>query len=599
MTTADPLVVVLDYCRRQWSPIPVPYCEKAPTIEGWPSLRIGALEAPHYFNGQRQNIGILVGAPSNHLVDVDLDCFEALELADRYLPATQSLFGRASKRGAHHIYKGPGMKTAKFVDPTRPASQGMLLEARSTDSQTIFPGSTHPSGEPIEWDNDGEPTSVAAEQLVRACSRLAAACLVLRYLGAEVLEQPVEEWIGKLEAADARLGRVARAWLGQAAAPSPRTGRAWSGDGKGRRYALAALAREAEEAAETGPGNQSDRLNQAARKLAEFAELTDHEITEALLGATARWRNDPEREPWTETEIRRTIESGIKAGREHPVRQPEIIRNSYSDRGMAPSEVPWPAVLGEAAYHGLAGEFVHAIEPHTEADPVALLMQFLCMVGNCVGRESYYPVGSARHCGNLDFLLVGETSRARKGTGLAEVRGHLPAELGKWAKTCISSGLSSGEGLIERVRDRQTKMENNTKTGAQIEIEIDPGVSDKRLLVIEEEFARPLRVMARAENTLSATLRLAWDGGDLANLTRNSPLYATAPHVSIIGHCTRYELKRELDDVSMANGFGNRVLFYCVKRSKCLPFGGNVDPEVARQLGGALPPLSSRPSLGP
>jgi hypothetical protein len=457
MTTADPLVIVLDYCPRQWSPIPVPYCEKAPTIEGWPSLRIGALEAPRYFNGQRQNIGILVGAPSHHLVDVDLDCSEALELADRYLPVTQSLFGRASKRGAHRIYKAPGTKTAKFVDPTRPASQGMLLEGRSTGSQTIFPGSTHPSGEPIEWDNDGEPARVAAEQLVRACGRLAAACLVLRHLGADVLEQPVEEWVRKLEATDARLGRVARAWLGQEAAPSPRTGRAWSGDGEGRRYALAALAREVGEVAKTGPGNQSHRLNQAARKLAEFAELADDEITEALLGAAARWRNDPEREPWTETAIRRTIESGIEAGRGHPARRTEILRNSYSDRGMAPSEVPWPTALAEAAYYGLAGEFVHAIEPHTEADPVALLVQFLCMVGNCVGRESYYPVGSARHYGNVDVLLVGETSRARKGTGLAEVRGHLPAELGEWAETCISSGLSSGEGLIERVRDAKPK----------------------------------------------------------------------------------------------------------------------------------------------
>jgi hypothetical protein len=142
-------------------------------------------------------------------------------------------------------------------------------------------------------------------------------------------------------------------------------------------------------------------------------------------------------------------------------------------------------------------------------------------------------------------------------------------------------------------------METNKKTGHQMEVEIDPGVSDKRLLVIEEEFARPLRVMARAENTLSAILRLAWDGGDLANLTRNSPLYATAPHVSIIEHCTRYELKRELDDVSMANGFGNRVLFYCVKRSRCLPFGGNVDQVVARQLSQRIAAVIEQAKPGP
>src|SRR5262249_11274104 len=155
----------------------------------------------------------------------------------------------------------------------------------------------------------------------------------------------------------------------------------------------------------------------------------------------------------------------------------------------------------------------------------------------------------------------------------------------EWMKSCISSGLSSGEGLIERVRDRQTKFEIDKKTKQRVEVEVDPGISDKRLLVIEEEFARPLRVMARPENILSSILRLAWDGRDLAVMTRKSPLYATAPHISIIGHITRYELRRELDDVSMANGFGNRLQFYCVQRKKHLPFGGNVDEEAAIELG--------------
>ena len=35
----------------------------------------------------------------------------------------------------------------------------------------------------------------------------------------------------------------------------------------------------------------------------------------------------------------------------------------------------WPK-LDHAALHGLAGEVVRLIEPHTEADPVALLVSF-------------------------------------------------------------------------------------------------------------------------------------------------------------------------------------------------------------------------------
>src|SRR6185369_15445845 len=34
----------------------------------------------------------------------------------------------------------------------------------------------------------------------------------------------------------------------------------------------------------------------------------------------------------------------------------------------------WP-VIDDAAFHGLAGEVVRTIEPHSEADPVALLLQ--------------------------------------------------------------------------------------------------------------------------------------------------------------------------------------------------------------------------------
>jgi len=47
---------------------------------------------------------------------------------------------------------------------------------------------------------------------------------------------------------------------------------------------------------------------------------------------------------------------------------------------------PEPAPLGEAAFHGLAGRIVHRIEPHSEADPAAILVQLLIAFGNLVGR---------------------------------------------------------------------------------------------------------------------------------------------------------------------------------------------------------------------
>jgi hypothetical protein len=81
--------------------------------------------------------------------------------------------------------------------------------------------------------------------------------------------------------------------------------------------------------------------------------------------------------------------------------------------------------------------------------------------------------------------------------------------------------------------------------------------------------------MLRTDNTLSAIVRDAWDGGDLHVLTRKSPLHATEPHVSIIAHTTVDDIRQHLSAVDIANGFGNRFLYVCTKRTKLLPLGGD------------------------
>jgi hypothetical protein len=205
------------------------------------------------------------------------------------------------------------------------------------------------------------------------------------------------------------------------------------------------------------------------------------------------------------------------------------------------------------------------------------------MFGNYAGRDAYYGIGNTRHYANGFDVIVGKTSRSRKGTGLTEAKACMPPQMAEWSKNCVSYGLSTGEGLIDRVRDRVTEFKEN-KAGQRVEVEVDPGVSDKRILIVEEEFSRPLKVMGRAENTLSQVLRLSWDGRDLAVMTRRNPIKATEPHVSLIGHITIDELRRELGDTEVANGFGNRLQFYCAKRSQELPFGGRPDAAVMEQL---------------
>jgi Bifunctional DNA primase/polymerase, N-terminal len=173
-----------DYCRRGWAPIPVPFRSKGPVLEGWEHLRLDderALTA--YFNGGAQNVGVLLGEPSGGLVDVDLDCPEALRLAPVFLPPTRSRFGRASRRASHWLYVvTTPARTEKFADPDgADERKNMLVELRSTGVQTVFPGSVHEEGESIEWDEDGEQARGDWATLRRAVVDLAVACLLARH----------------------------------------------------------------------------------------------------------------------------------------------------------------------------------------------------------------------------------------------------------------------------------------------------------------------------------------------------------------------------------------------------------------------------------
>jgi hypothetical protein len=260
-------------------------------------------------------------------------------------------------------------------------------------------------------------------------------------------------------------------------------------------------------------------------------------------------------------------------------------------RGVADSGgAPWPRALSAAAYHGLVGEIVHAIEPHSEADPAALLVQALVAFGSVIGRTAHFVAEQDCHYLNLFAVLVGRTSKGRKGSSWNRVIQLLDVADPTWADQ-HPSGLSSGEGLIWAVRDpirsRQAVKEHSRVVGHE-EVETDPGVSDKRLLVYEPEFAVVLKHIETRGNILSHVLRLAWDGLTLRTMVKNSPAVATGAHVSLVGHITAEELRRHLSATETANGFGNRFLWLCVQRSKELPEGGSVPVNVLAKLRGKL-----------
>ena len=226
---------------------------------------------------------------------------------------------------------------------------------------------------------------------------------------------------------------------------------------------------------------------------------------------------------------------------------------------------PWPAPLKPAAFHGLAGEIVRRIEPHTESDSAALLAQFLLAFGNTAGRAAHWLAEDTPHFTNEFAVIVGQSSVARKGTNLDRILALFAGADLYWSKNLVSSGLVSGEGVVHAIRD--------AKRNEQGEIE-DEGARDKRLFVTESEFASVLSVFARKENTLFAIPRNAWDSKTLRTLAKNVGEVASEPHVTLAAHITLDELKSKLAKDDLSNGVANRFLWICARRSKLLPHGG-------------------------
>jgi hypothetical protein len=225
-------------------------------------------------------------------------------------------------------------------------------------------------------------------------------------------------------------------------------------------------------------------------------------------------------------------------------------------------ELPRPS---KEAFASLPGRVVSVFEPHTEAAPVALASQFLVAFGNAVGRGPRFAVGETEHPLNENMVLVGDTSRGRKGDAKNAAMRPIEEADPDWAQR-VSSGLSSGEGLIYHVRDAISKRDPKGEIAL-----VDEGVTDKRLLAIETEFSGALKNFGRDGNVLSNVIRDFWDGKrTVQTLTKASPTRATDAHVSIIGHSTPADLAAYLGNVEAANGLGNRFLFVLTHRAKLL-----------------------------
>jgi DNA-binding HxlR family transcriptional regulator len=238
----------------------------------------------------------------------------------------------------------------------------------------------------------------------------------------------------------------------------------------------------------------------------------------------------------------------------------------------------WP-IFQEAALPGLLGEFIRLACRNSEADPAAVAATFLVRFATECGTNPHVMVGDSRHSARINAVVVGATGKSRKGLSAGPVKSLFDGRGG-----CLTTPgpLSSGEGFIFAVRDEQSERKVDKVTGQEDLIVTDPGVQDKRLFVLDEEFAAALTATKRTGNTLSCITRCLYDDGHVEPLTKNNRIKVTGAHVGIVTHITFAELKKCLSETEQLNGYGNRFLWICARRQGVVPFPDPMD-EVEKE----------------
>lgn len=222
---------------------------------------------------------------------------------------------------------------------------------------------------------------------------------------------------------------------------------------------------------------------------------------------------------------------------------------------------PQPA---EICLYGLVGDVARAGSAETETNPYAIAANFMAYLSCAIGRCPYLPIGNTWHHARLFVLHIGRSGRGRKGDAvsltvrIAQAVQQLKPD---FAPQVHRGGLSSREGLVALIHDGYRQGGQNI-----------PAIDDKRLWIVESEFANILHHGRGKGNTLSAALRDCWDGISLKPATKSNRLYACNPHVCLSGAITPNELMALVTSREMTNGLANRFLMLWAERSEILPF---------------------------
>lgn len=528
------------YRQRGWYCVPLRPRSKSPSRRDWTNLRL----VPEVFP-ESGNIGIILGEPSGWIVDVDLDCAEAIELADQYLPPTPAVTGRPSAPKSHRWYIAAGATTQKHTDPT---DGSMIVELRSTGAQTVAGPSIHPDGEVYEV-LEAEPSSVAAPMLAACVRALADAVIAKRGAGIQTPTLPPRD----------------ATWPPQ----SPRVGDEI--ESRAIRYL------EAMPPAVAGSGGHSQTFAAATALVHGFGLAPD-----VALEILTRHYNPRCVPPWSDKELQHKVNQAATKAHDRPF---GWLRDEGN--GEPVENVDISALMAKAAGPAVVPTRTHAPSPPDVRDP-GHLPERLFEVPGFVRQVMDFTLGNAPYpniglafCGAmaLQSFLAGRKvcttgdlrtnlyllALASSGTGKEfprKVNSQVLFQIGMAGS--LGDKFASGEGIQDSlVRTGRMLFQNDEMDGVLRQINLD------------RENSR--------ESIPNILLTLYTSAGDIypvrVKANQKDPIHIDQPHLTLFGTATPQYFYESLSKRMLTNGFFARLNIIDVGKR-----GAGQTPGSAREL---------------
>jgi hypothetical protein len=312
-------------------------------------------------------------------------------------------------------------------------------------------------------------------------------------------------------------------------------------------------------------GSRNEGLTKVAGMLRRYGASAD-EIEEMLhvFGKHGRFEDYD-----ADADFREEISTVARSIGNH--RAPEV---NLTEIAITLRPRPKKPMLDDNALIGPIGDFIQFVEPLTETHPAAILGQALACFGNIIGGRTIddlgpgFYAGATHHKTALYVLLVGDSASAGKGDSWSIVYTLFRHVDPSWR---YAHGFSTGEGIITKLEDdKETETTLIDNTRGNITRGVHKGAKDKRCLCYEPEFGRTLHAGSRPGQIMKDVMREMWDTGDTAKITAATEQIVSNATFSFVGHITGADLSKDMEEVDMVNGFGNRFLYFFTERTKYL-----------------------------